>query len=360
MKKSRKLSSCLNCGKKLTDADNFCSFCGQENKDQKVSILRFTQDFLSNYLNFETVFFQTLPAFLLHPGRLTITFNEGKRRKYIHPIRLYLITSLFYFFVIALVIPVDLVDRFMSGEITAEQIAQDSDGMVRINTEAASTFDSLKHSGQLDELKKLGIPQDSMQMSGQSLTELDKSEQDTAAKAQSEWRKLRALSLDPDITESAFDTALAKSPFDVSLGLDNALKRKFIANSSLFITNAAQNLPIMMFLLLPFFAFLLWLVNFRSKKYYVEHLIHGLHLHAFAYLVYGTAILWMAKVKLGFSISFLLAFVVVTAYAYFSMKNVSKQGWFKTLLKFWTIGLLYLTALVLAVTLELYLSLVTF
>lgn len=360
MKDSRKLDHCLNCGKELTNADNFCSFCGQENVDQRVTIIRFLKDFISNYLNFETVFFQTLPVFLFHPGKLTNTFNEGKRRKYIHPIRLYLITSLFYFFIVSMVIPADLVDRIMSGEITAEGINEDSQGLMKINSRAGKTFDSLKKTGKLDEVKELGITIDSMQLNAENLENIDQLVQDSIKSSQNSWKSLRALSIDPEVSDSTFSEALSQTSFNVSVGLDVPQKRRFIANSSLFISSAAQNLPLMMFLLLPFFAFLLWLLNIRSKKYYVEHLIHGLHIHSFAYLLYGLAILWMAKLQIAIPLIFLLAFIGVSTYTYVSMLKVSEQGWFKTLLKFWFLGLFYFTGLAFAMILELDISLKTF
>lgn len=248
----------------------------------------------------------------------------------------------------------------MTGELTAGQIEKDSEGMIKFNVEAAAALDSLRKSGELAEAEKLGINLDSMQMNAQGLSQLDKFVEDTVKQSRSAWRNLRAISINPDVSDSVFNEALAKTSFDATFGLESHQKRKFIANSGLFITSAAQNLPFMMFLLLPFFAFLLWLVNFRSKKFYVEHLIHGLHLHAFAYVIYGLAILWIVKVQLGVSIVTIAAFIGVSTYTYFSMKNVSSQGWFKTLIKFWVLGIFYLTAITFALFTELYLSLITF
>lgn len=360
MKKSRKLSSCLNCGKELSESDNFCSKCGQENKDQNVSILRFVQDFISNYLNFETVFFQTLPAFILHPGKLTNTFNEGKRRKYIHPIRLYLISSLFYFFVAALAIPEDFVDRFLSGDLTPDQIDKRTGGMVKFNLEAEKRLDSLNKSGEFDELKNLGLNLDSTQMNLNNLGDFNKVIEDTISRGKRDWRELRKLAVDLEVSDSAFDTAISKTSFNLLFGQKSNQRRKFVANSGLFISNAVQNFPIMMFFLLPIFAFLLWVLYLRSGKYYVEHLIHGLHLHSFAYFIYGIGILWMFETETGIALVFLLCFVWVTTYAYISLMNVSKQGWFKTLLKLWVLGLFYFTVLITATLLELYISLITF
>ena len=44
-------------------------------------------------------------------------------------------------------------------------------------------------------------------------------------------------------------------------------------------------LPLVVFLMTPAFAFILWLLHIRSKRYYVEHLVFALHFHAFLYLL---------------------------------------------------------------------------
>lgn len=116
MKKSRKLDHCLNCGESLLKEENYCPACGQENKDQRVSIGLFLSDFFSNYINFDSTFFRTLPLLLLRPGKLTKEFNDGRRRKFIHPIRLYLIFSLFYFFIFGLIIPKNLLDLYLNND----------------------------------------------------------------------------------------------------------------------------------------------------------------------------------------------------------------------------------------------------
>jgi hypothetical protein len=68
----------------------------------------------------------------------------------------------------------------------------------------------------------------------------------------------------------------------------------------------------------------------------------------------------MFETELGIPLVFLLCFIWVTTYTYLSLMNVSNQGWFKTLLKLWTLGIFYFVVLSLAVTLELYISITTF
>ena len=126
-----------------------------------------------------------------------------------------------------------------------------------------------------------------------------------------------------------------------------------------FIGDALKNLPIMMFVLLPIFALLLKLLYVRRNVLYIKHLIHALHLHAFAYIVYGATLLisfyamdnndWADLVNS-------IAFILVSTYAYISFLRVYKQHWFKTLVKFNIQGLLYSFILMFAFAAEMAIS----
>lgn len=354
MEKSEKLDHCLNCRQPLLKNENFCPVCGQENKDQKISIFAFIEEFISSLFNFETVFFRTIPAFLFSPGKLTVEFNEGKRRKYINPIRLYLIASLFYFFVIALVIPNDIVDRIISGNISKEFFKLNTTPEQREGIRAS--LDSIDSKEYWEGLPKLNPLLDSAKTDSTSLMQIAVQSRE---KAKETWRNLRLMAIDPEVSDAEFDSAINATGIRVGSALEIRQQRDFISNSNIFISGAIKNLPIMMFFLLPFFAFLLWILYLRSKFFYIEHLIHGLHLHSFAYFIYGLGILWMAKVGWSLGFAGLLCFILVSTYAYFSIKKISGQGWFKTLMKFLILGIFYLTILSVAIVLELYYSLIT-
>lgn len=353
MEKSKKLDYCLNCGQPLLKDENFCPVCGQENKDQKISIFAFIEEFISSLFNFETVFFRTIPAFLFSPGKLTIEFNEGKRKKYINPIRLYLIASLFYFFVIALAIPADILDRLISGSMSKEFFELNTTPEERENLR--SSLDKMDSQELTTEMERLTSAIDSTPSDTTSILDIANRSRAHAAET---WRTLRLMAIDPRVSGASFDSAFQTTGV-TTIGLDSVQKRDFIANSNQFISNSITNLPLMMFFLLPFFAFLLWILYLRNKTFYIEHLIHGLHLHSFAYLIYGLGILWMSLVGWSFGFAGFLCFMLVSIYAYFSMKKISGQGWFKTLMKFSILGIFYLTILSFAIVLELYYSLIT-
>jgi hypothetical protein len=124
-----------------------------------------------------------------------------------------------------------------------------------------------------------------------------------------------------------------------------------------------KNLPIMMLILIPIFALVLKLLYVRRPFLYIQHVIHGFHLHSFAYLIYGLALIFTYFVieddGVSSTINFLV-FVLVTTYAYFSFMRVYKQGWFKTLIKFNLVGLVYLILIVTFFVLEMFASFLSY
>ncbi|WP_186754721.1 DUF3667 domain-containing protein [Echinicola salinicaeni] len=344
MKKNRKLTHCLNCNQKLSNEDNYCPHCGQENMDKNVSIGLFIKDFFSNYISFETKLFRTIPIFISQPGRLSIEFNEGKRTKYIHPIRMYLILSLFYFFIISSLVPKNLMDK----AINLNSSPPDSTTSTAINI-----TDSIKQK-EIQKLNKTFGDVDT-----DSLTKelnLPDSLASSPLPSKSAWQELKVAAQDEDISDSAFMDML-HNKYNFMTDLDNTIIRNFIANSNLFFIESAKNLPLMMFVLLPFFALYMKLLYIRSPNFYVEHLVQGLHLHSFAYLIYGLGLL-LIKFTSGIGEgTFWFCFIAVSTYTYISLLKTQKQGWFRTLLKFWLLGLFYFITLFIAILAELYLSL---
>src|SRR3954471_3838415 len=89
------LTHCENCGTPL--AGEFCSHCGQHAIDYRRSILRVLWDAADSFLNWDTKFLHSLNQLLIRPWGLTNDFNAGRRARYVHPLRLYLIASIVFF-----------------------------------------------------------------------------------------------------------------------------------------------------------------------------------------------------------------------------------------------------------------------
>jgi hypothetical protein len=96
-----------------------------------------------------------------------------------------------------------------------------------------------------------------------------------------------------------------------------------------------EELPKVMFVLLPVFALLLKLLFVRRGHSYIEHFVFALHLHAFAFLIF-VGVMLTRSAWVGGLIS-----VVVAFYTFFAMKRVYRQGYAMTFLKWSLLGLLY-------------------
>src|SRR5262249_9259019 len=89
---------CENCGAELIGPH--CAQCGQPAIDYRRSFRHVIVDVLDSFLNWDSKFFATLGLLLIKPWKLTNEFLAGKRVRYLHPLRLYLLASILFFFVI--------------------------------------------------------------------------------------------------------------------------------------------------------------------------------------------------------------------------------------------------------------------
>src|SRR5213082_266022 len=92
------LIHCENCGALLTG--RWCSQCGQAAIDYRRSFRHVIVDVLDSFLNWDSKFFATIGLLIVKPWRLTNEFLAGKRVRYLHPLRLYLLASILFFFAI--------------------------------------------------------------------------------------------------------------------------------------------------------------------------------------------------------------------------------------------------------------------
>ncbi len=89
--------SCLNCNAEVKGA--FCQNCGQsvrENSDR--SLRQLLGEVLGNLFFLDNRFFLSVRYLLFFPGRMTVEFLDGKRKKFISPVTLFLFLNLIYFF----------------------------------------------------------------------------------------------------------------------------------------------------------------------------------------------------------------------------------------------------------------------
>jgi hypothetical protein len=148
-----------------------------------------------------------------------------------------------------------------------------------------------------------------------------------------------------------FDQAKSTTPFES--WIEARAKEKMGEHGTkmgLFISTLFSNLPYMMLACVPLFACVLKILYVRRRIFYIDHLIYALHIHTFAYL--GIVLIVLATIGLnriapgpvaGWIIALLwLTFLVQI---FLSIRRVYRQGWFISIFKFLFGGFVYLIVL---------------
>jgi hypothetical protein len=96
--------ACRNCAHAIAPADLFCAHCGQETKVALPTARQFMREAAGRYVALDGRLWRTLHALLVKPGFLTREYFAGRRRRYVRPGRLFLVTSIVAFAAIRLAI----------------------------------------------------------------------------------------------------------------------------------------------------------------------------------------------------------------------------------------------------------------
>jgi len=235
-------SNCLNCGAPLSGP--FCAQCGQRDVPPYPSVRELAVDAFWELSGWDGRFATTLKALFRRPGMLTREFLEGRRARYISPLRLYLMASLVYFLIAAAAPNVNLAG---SGKDFVG--AQGSGFKIGTTTKAPSA-----------PAKVADVASRSMQQAQRDSADPDlKFDSVTVAQRDS---ALKTVERAPSIMRPVLRRAIADS---------KGLQRSIV-----------QAMPRMLFALLPVFAAIVAL--FYRRRKYPEHLYFAIHLHAFIFL----------------------------------------------------------------------------
>jgi hypothetical protein len=391
------LTHCENCGAALTG--EFCSQCGQHAIDYRRSLFRVVLDALDSFLNWDTKFLHSVNVLLLRPWKLTNDFNSGRRARYVHPLRIYLIASIIFF-------------------LLAKAIDWDADGPIQLTAQdrtdlVASLAKMIEPNSPLTEEQRTQVELARLKLveAQGALTAAERAEVRKAFKAyiKSEVRKslsaqerakmatmmaripkiqdpdkektspivpsppdinVPEISLDqpPSPPDTVSPTPKVKAPFHITVGREGETKPAFAvwlekqvrekigedgSKAKLFLETLRSNIPAMMLCCIPLFAFVLKILYIRKGRYYVEHLVYALHIHTFLYVsVIVTSLAVMGANRTVPALSGWITAVMTIAIVvqiFLSIRRVYRQGWFMTLVKFCFGGVVYLFIIALAV-----------
>lgn len=143
------------------------------------------------------------------------------------------------------------------------------------------------------------------------------------------------------VDEAAFPTPASKKSAEetvkgdpVAVYIVNTLDKMDRLDQTEATIAVIDKLPTALFFLLPIFAAALKFFYIRSGRYYVEHLIFALHLHAYFFVILSivTVLPWDLE---------LIGLAVCGGYAVLALKRYYMQSWPKTLFKASLLGSSY-------------------
>ena len=251
-KKDNTTTVCQNCGATLIGA--YCHVCSQAAKEPRRAVIGLVQDVFVETLAIDGKLFRTLFLLLIAPATLARRYLDGKRVRYSPPFRLYLFSSVFFFFALFLLVGQPGRDISAGAEldlVTVDEItdagADQSPGVDEAAEENASDAEEAE--------------------SDEGLSYKDRPWSDDIYNGP-EWLKPHAQRL-----------------YEAG--------QRVIDDPRLFLAEARQNIPRVLLLAPVVYGIILTLLYFYRRKYYVfDHFIVSLYMHAALYAYLLLAILF--------------------------------------------------------------------
>jgi len=379
----RPLTNCENCGATLTG--HYCAECGQHAIDYRRSLWRVLIDAADSFLNWDTKFLNSVGVLLTRPWKLTNDFNAGRRARYVHPLRLYLLASIAFFLIAKLLhfTPHDAIDfkpedRAELDTALAKLSAPDSalSPEERAKVDAArvklTQGDGTLSSADRDQVKgalataiahgmKEKFKRKERVRIKEALASVPEEPPAETEPADPEFIGPPVPSIPgpaPNLKKDGafhFSTKLDKKESPFGAWMESRIKDKVGGDGTkakLFLETLRSNIPTMMLCCIPLFAFVLKVLYLRKRRYYVEHLVYALHIHTFAYV--GAVVITLLAMGAERSIPGLrgplIGVLCATAFVqlFLSIRRVYGQGWFITTFKFVVGGVAYFVVLLLA------------
>ncbi|HEY5048760.1 MAG TPA: DUF3667 domain-containing protein [Rhizomicrobium sp.] len=315
-------AKCPNCGAPVIAA--YCAVCGQERNTNRRSVRGLVGEFVREITSFDSRILRTSVALVVRPGELSLAFREGRTRRYVPALRLYLFVSLIFF----LVLDATNVAIMQFELVTApERIVTNANGQsfaiagetgARIPISAKKAKEPGPHynvSSRTHFFERIGSVRSSLPANARAKL-ADDMKRAGSTKADGGWGVWIKTHVGHDIDTLMVDPAAVNRPL-------------------------TEWIPRVLFILLPLFALLLAVFYWRQRKqfYFVDHLVFSLNMHSFVFVAIlvavGLAQLWPK------TLTWWLALSAIGLYLLLAMKRFYHQNWFWTGVKFATVSFIY-------------------
>ena len=288
--------ACRNCGAQAPS--RFCPDCGQETTLHPPTLVEFLHEFVGHYVALEGELWRTLWVLLRRPGRLTREYLDGRRRRYVLPLRLYLTASFLFFLVL----------KLTAGSLAPDThvlVGQRQVTLAQFNAEAAA--EAAAEASGVTPATHHGA--------------MERAHPNCGGASQPACGRLVGA-LDRGLTE------LQEHPQETM----EHLRSHFLGWA-----------PYAIFVLLPAFAGIMQLAYAGRRMTYGEHFVFSLHLHAFWFL----ALLVIALLPDSVAS---VVWLAVPAYGTWAMHETYGGRWWATVLRALFVIVLYSILLAVVMT----------
>lgn len=242
---------CQNCGHIVEEI--YCPHCGQKNTETRQSFGHLVGHFLEDLTHYDGAFWKTIKYLLFRPAFLTKEYLMGKRQLYVPPVKLYIFISFLTFLILA------ILPEYPEQEDTSKK-SEDHLTVEQINEVPVNLRD--KENVWIKNITVKGNMTLYNPMSYRSEMEMYAIEQ-----------------LKPD--------SLRLSPMERVMG--GKLIKLYSHNTpeqvgEKFSDSFSHNIPKIIFIYMPIFAFWLWIFHSKKRWYFFDHGIFTLHYFAFLLL----------------------------------------------------------------------------
>ena len=284
---------------------------------------------------------RSIKSIVLHPGQLSLAFAENRRADFVNPFRLFMFTTIIWFFLFGIKWPTpdDPLPRETSRVVLDEREGTTVHGPGPI---------------------RLSLDRDD--------EDIEQSEADLAA-----GMEILRGHLEGDRARK-FDDLLAIDGSTRRLGPIRGVAwllsaehgmpqwmQRILANvvvdavhsPQLLLNEFLDNLPLMMVVLLPWYAILLMVFFGRHGMRFIHHLVFAIHVHSFSFIVLTIVLLTPGSDRPGSELPWYqdwdvfnrLVIVLLMIHTYFAFRRFYRQNHLRTLIKYFSLGFFYLWGL---------------
>jgi hypothetical protein len=274
-------TNCLNCDHLVEE--RYCPNCGQENTLSRKTFHHLFIHFFEDLTHYDNSFWRTIFYLFFKPAALTKAYMSGKRMSFLGPVRLYIFISFVTFLTISL---------FPTETVNKKEILKAKQNNKEL---VIPTIDSLHiEEKSVNSLTKVGI--------------LSQKNNDTIIKILQQTNIIDSKKIKKkEVADFGYKSINELDSIQKHGGKEIKVSqteywflKKWLAvkeentNEQIvekFMYSFTSNIPKVLFLYMPFFAFTLWLFHDKKKWYYFDHGIFTLHYFSFLLLLILTLFL---------------------------------------------------------------------